>query len=134
VTSFVGTATGFDTNPVFSGPVTLGQGAGGPTFLPNIDNKFSTTPNYFSTGGNGVGGGLGLVTAAGYNFRTYDYTDAYHDYGVQTGWFVSSGYNPTSVSFNAVPEPATWALMALGFFGLGAAGYASRRRQAVAVV
>ena len=133
VTSFVGTASGFDSNAVFNGPVTLGQGAGGPNFV-YIDDKFTPVANYFSAGDCCSGGGLGLVTAAGYNFRIYDYTDTFNDYGVQTGWFGSSGYNPTSVSFNAVPEPATWALMALGFFGLGAAGYASRRRQAVAAV
>jgi hypothetical protein len=82
-------------------------------------------------------GGLGLTTAnagTNYNFRIYDYTDTNNNYGLQTGWFVSSGYNPTSVTFTAVPEPATWELMALGFFGLGAAGYAFRRRQAVAAV
>jgi hypothetical protein len=37
-------------------------------------------------------------------------------------WVVSSG------SLTVVPEPSTWALMALGFAGLGFAGYWSRRR------
>jgi 3-phenylpropionate/trans-cinnamate dioxygenase ferredoxin reductase component len=46
----------------------------------------------------------------------------------------SSGYDPTVVSFTAVPEPATWALMTLGFVVVGGAAYASRRRQAVAAV
>ena len=65
VTSFTGTASGFGGNPVFNGAVELGQGAGGPVFLPLIDNKFSTTPDYFSAGDCCSGGGLGLVTAAG---------------------------------------------------------------------
>ena len=46
----------------------------------------------------------------------------------------SSGYDPTVVSFTAVPEPATWTLMTLGFVVVGGAAYASRRRQAVAAV
>ena len=133
VTSFTGTASGFGLgNPIFNGPVDLGQGAGGPVFT--IDNKFTTTPDYFSTGGNGYGGGLGLVTAAGYNFRIYDYTDTYNNYGVDTAWFGDSGGSLSTVTFTAVPEPATWALMVLGFFGLGASSYASRRRRAVAAV
>jgi hypothetical protein len=32
-----------------------------------------------------------------------------------------------SVSMMAVPEPSTWAMMALGFAGLGLAGYRARR-------
>jgi hypothetical protein len=131
VTSFVGTASGFFGGAaIFNGPVTLGQGAGGPTFT--IDDKFTTTPDYFSTGGNGYGGGLGLLTTAGYNFRIYDYTDIFNNYGVRTAWFGDSGGSPSTVTFTAVPEPATWALMALGFAGLGATAYRSRRRQAFA--
>jgi PEP-CTERM motif len=77
---------------------------------------------------------MASTSAAGYNFRIYDYTDVNNNYGVQTGWFGSSGYDPTVVSFTAVPEPATWALMTLGFVVVGGAAYASRRRQAVAAV
>jgi hypothetical protein len=95
VTSFTGTATGFYGGAaIFNGPVTLGQSSGGPTFP--IDDKFTTTPDYFSTGDGSSGGGLGLTTAnagTNYNFRIYDYTDTNNNYGLQTGWFVSSGYN-----------------------------------------
>jgi hypothetical protein len=37
----------------------------------------------------------------------------------------------TSIGF--VPEPSTWAMMLLGFAGLGFAGYRSARKTAVAV-
>ncbi len=133
VTSFVGTASGFDTNPIFNGPVTLGQGPGGPNFV-YIDDKFAPVANYFSAGDCCSGGGLGLVTAAGYNFRIYDYTDTFNNYGVHTAWFGDSGGSLSTVTFNAVPEPATWALMAIGFVGLGGVAHASRRRRAIAAV
>ncbi len=42
------------------------------------------------------------------------------------------GLDNFSVDVAAVPEPATWALMLVGFGGLGAALRVSRRRQAVA--
>ncbi len=38
------------------------------------------------------------------------------------------------VSMTAVPEPSTWAMMLLGFVGLGYAGFRSRRRQAISIV
>jgi hypothetical protein len=36
------------------------------------------------------------------------------------------------ITFSAVPEPSTWAMMLLGFAGLGLAGYRASRRTAVA--
>ncbi len=38
------------------------------------------------------------------------------------------------VSMAAVPEPSTWAMMLLGFAGLGYAGFRSRRRPAISIV
>jgi hypothetical protein len=35
------------------------------------------------------------------------------------------------ITFSAVPEPSTWAMMLLGFAGLGLAGYRALRRTAV---
>lgn len=134
VTSFVGTASGFYGGAaIFNGPVMLGQSSGGPGFP--IDDEFVTTPDYFSTGDGSSGGGLGLTTTnagTNYNFRIYDYTDTFNNYGVRTAWFGDSGGSLSVVTFTAVPEPATWALMTLGFAGLGAAAYRSRRRQATA--
>jgi hypothetical protein len=38
------------------------------------------------------------------------------------------GVGGSVTTFGAVPEPATWAMMALGFAGLGFAGYRSSRK------
>jgi hypothetical protein len=43
------------------------------------------------------------------------------------GW----SYNSRTISWSAIPEPATWAMMITGF---GAAGYAARRRRSIASV
>jgi hypothetical protein len=49
----------------------------------------------------------------------------------------SSGGPPFSlldgVSLSSVPEPSTWAMMFIGFAGLGYAGLRNRRRSAVPV-
>ena len=46
-------------------------------------------------------------------------------------WKWGSGAHADSFTLDigsAIPEPSTWALMALGFAGLGFAGWRSRRR------
>lgn len=39
-----------------------------------------------------------------------------------------------NVAVGSVPEPATWAMMALGFAGLGYAGFRRGRKASVAIV
>ena len=39
-----------------------------------------------------------------------------------------------NVSLTAVPEPSTWAMLLLGFAGLGYAGYRGRARAPVSIV
>jgi hypothetical protein len=50
--------------------------------------------------------------------------------GVAGSWQVISLAldTPSVAVFTTVPEPSTWAMMALGFAGLGFAGWRSRRR------
>jgi hypothetical protein len=71
-----------------------------------------------------------------------DNDDTNEDYRLDTGLLSNGSYTLTfigngsgsfggNVSFSAVPEPATWGMMLLGF---GAVGYAMRRRRRPALV
>jgi hypothetical protein len=74
---------------------------------------------------------LGLrVTSAGQNYYGFLYsTDALvNSYGFESQ--ADAGIIPTTAVPAAVPEPATWAMMILGF---GAIGYAMRGRRRVTV-
>ena len=84
----------------------------------------------------------GLIFAIGPNPVGYETSQQFTVYkvgaGYDAGFFgAASSVAPQYYSFNdavsvaiaAVPEPATWAMMLLGFFGLGAALRMSRRRQ-----
>ena len=127
VTAFTGTASGFGFGGIFDGLVTLGQSAGGPVFVG--DDQWSAAAPYVSSGDGTTGGGL-LLTNGTYNFRVYDYTDAFNNYGDQLGWFVQYGYNPATItatiSASATPLPAALPLFASG---LGALGLLTRRRK-----
>ncbi len=50
--------------------------------------------------------------------------------------YIEGNGSPSQLSFSVagVPEPATWAMMMLGFAGLGYAGLRSRRREAISIV
>ncbi len=51
---------------------------------------------------------------------------------VNVGGLPSYGNEVTNVALTAVPEPATWAMMMVGFGGLGLLSFARRRRAVVA--
>jgi hypothetical protein len=63
-----------------------------------------------------------ITETGGVQDLTSDFADAFD---------LNTGTLPTVTvmsDLDAVPEPSTWALMTLGFAGLGFAGYRSRRR------
>jgi hypothetical protein len=45
-------------------------------------------------------------------------------------WYVSANGAPSVLQVTAVPEPATWAMMILGFLGIGLFAYRGKRNQA----
>ncbi len=135
VTAFTGTASGFGSpNPVFVGPVVLGQSSGGPTF-PGDNQWNSSGPYYVSAGNSLTGGGLQLTTnnaGTNYNFLIYDYVDASNNnFGDRLAWFGSSGGDPATITVTAVPEPSTWAMMILGFMGVGFMAYRRKFKPAL---
>ena len=65
--------------------------------------------------------GSTLVTANGIN-----------DKGIVVGFYGDA--NGNTIGFATVPEPSTWAMMALGFAGLGFAGYRKALRKGAALV
>ncbi len=66
-------------------------------------------------------GGIGTATLNGIN-----------DKGAVVGFYVDSGDNTNGLLVTGIPEPSTWALMALGFAGLGFAGHRRAMRRAAA--
>jgi fibro-slime domain-containing protein len=50
----------------------------------------------------------------------------------QSGLFFNASVELTATPFSAVPEPSTWAMMLVGFAGLGYAGFRSTRKQSSA--
>jgi hypothetical protein len=81
-------------------------------------------------------GGISFSTAAGIDYNLTNFPDGLDNI---TNSVVNPGGVPCctvsiDLSVTAIPEPTTWAMMLLGFTGLGFAGYrASRKGASVAV-
>ena len=103
--------------------------------ISTIDNLEANIDNlaWVSTWGGACGGSFpcgtkiaeNLETSTGGLYATFGDTSAY----VQD-WAIGSQYRNFAFRVDAVPEPATWAMMLIGF---GAIGMAMRRRRTVRV-
>lgn len=87
---------------------------------------FQGSDNYFYTSGSFVdGSGLGFTTVGGTSASLY-FASVAQRYQLTTVSPFSSGY-VTATATPAVPEPATWGMLLIGF---GSVGFALRRRKA----
>ncbi len=126
-TILIGTPGGYDyAYSGFTGPASLGTGgttaaSSGTGDLFGIDDLVLYVPEGYA--------GLSLTGSS-----TFDNTTI-AALGFTTGTYVFTWPDPGSVTVNVsagVPEPSTWAMMLLGFAGLGFAGYRSRKSVAPA--
>ena len=88
--------------------------------------------------GHDLGSGGGFSSFTGFDAAAPDFKAGQNTLTFDVDNFAQNGGNPTGLNVQflsstagAVPEPATWSIMLVGFGGLGAALRASRRRLAV---
>ncbi|WP_213769866.1 PEPxxWA-CTERM sorting domain-containing protein [Bradyrhizobium sp. dw_78] len=99
-----------------------------------IGTKFGTGRNAYTSTSDLDPNGIGFATSAGnfdiFGFYAPDSTDvtAGNNYGEEGP--VPFGVGTFAITA-AVPEPSTWAMMILGFFGIGAMAYRRRKGSAV---
>ena len=126
------TITGIDfSSPIFTTSNRLYFPAG-----PNSDQGYSNTSSFLDTGGITVTATLGLTNLS---INLFDLSDSY---GLANSVDDPNGTGPSAPPINeaistfavaAVPEPSTWAMMILGFIGLGFVAYRRRKETALNV-
>ena len=128
--SSVGTVTGVVFPDVSSGNI--------PNGLPNVEFCLTAGPNCAGAGGGGVN--INDPNATGtfvFNFASQPssvtLSDLFVRYqSIDAPTLNITGGSATGVPTGVIPEPATWAMMLTGFFGMGALLRSQRRRNALA--
>ena len=123
-------------NQIFSGTFNLGGGSNSGSQANVYSNPFAAILSNPTNNGTGISfnGGTetfsfaGLPVNIGSNTLTFTYmslADANHAGFQGLG---DEGWGVEQVMINSVPEPATWVMMTLGFFGLGFMAYRKKHR------
>jgi hypothetical protein len=130
----------------------INPGAGN-TFRPTIEQGGNyyiaaipgpSIPSGYTTGWNTIAGsGLKSDNFEEYDFATGSYVAAFPNFSSGpmlfglTQMFTNPGtfnataiYDPLQITITSVPEPSTWAMLTIGFAGLGFAGYRASRKSA----
>ena len=95
------------------------------TYIMDTGAIYTVTMSVGVSGGIFTGFGGGVSTFSAIDDPTFSVAPGV-DNAAQYSFIFSDG-----IATTAVPEPSTWAMMLLGFVGIGAAGYRRAKRQAV---
>src|SRR5665213_315023 len=124
VTSLSGDVTGFGTDSGLTGTIDALIAPGNPAFQAswNWDGVMTATPNYFTP--NSLSSGI-LFQFDGSNVgNLYLVSGGSQIYlSVNTDGSLFNPGDPGTLQVAAVPEPQTWAMMILGFIGVGFMAY-----------
>jgi hypothetical protein len=124
------------TGPVSLGPLSLYTGFTGPTSFGSGSQTFASSGSGDKVGINGTSDFLGVpsgyVSGSALSDTSTYANKTFSSLGVTPGtyewtWGTGTNQNFTLVIGSAVPEPSTWAMLLLGFAGLGFMAY--RRKQ-----
>jgi hypothetical protein len=136
----VGAAASIDDYTGASGPASMGSGvetvgstASGDQF--GVGSPFGSPPGVLIFVPEGYVSGtslLGSATFDGTTLAALGLTPGTYAYTWSPSPSAADGSLTVVVSSGTVPEPSTWAMMLLGFVGLGFVGYRASRRTAVA--
>jgi hypothetical protein len=99
-------------------------GAGEPFTLGTFTGTAPTLVNNVLTPGAGPGGTVGYI--ANFDFGT---AYKYYAFGASTEAIGSGNTEQELSAVGAIPETSTWAMMILGFAGIGFMGYRRRKNQ-----
>lgn len=115
---------------LLNGSYDLGGGGSNVTNFLIAGGSFSSMSNGFFNGGSGTGS-LPVTFLNGLNTITFSYSGDPQTLGDE-GWGLNSLLVTGNAFTSAVPEPATWAMLLMGFAAIGGA-MRSRRRESLAV-